>query len=177
MSDVAATPAVKPRQGDNGAVTNGTGETVTVACKMPNGLILRNFVMTDFAEPVMGGGSRTSQIARQVPETYELHGSAVNLTEIGKGNLPNYQIAGGYGLTPGVPLDFWEKWLNDNRNSAIVKNNIVFAYKTEGGARDQAIEKAALKSGLEPLDPENLPRDLQRVRKFRENNSSDADNM
>lgn len=177
MSDAEAldrpVSRIKPRgQGD------GSGDTVTVACKMPGGIILQLYEMVPVMEPVMGGGSRETTRARLNHEAgeYYLNGAAVNLAEIGEGNLPDYRIVQGYALTTGIPKDFWERWLHDNRDAAIVKNKIVMAYGSESGAVDMAREHAGVKTGMEPLDPENPPADVRRVRKGTRNDN-DADNL
>jgi hypothetical protein len=48
-----------------------------------------------------------------------------------------------------VPADFWAKWLEQNREGALVRNGMVFAHgsDTAGMAR----EYRDMKSGLEPL--------------------------
>lgn len=169
-------PAPPPARRERLEPRGSAGDTVTVACKMPNGLRLRLFEMEEVPEPMFGGGVRMTKRARQIEGAdIVLNGAAVNLEEVGKGNLPSFVIAGGYALTPGVPRDQWEAWLEQNKHSALVRNNIVFCYKSEEGARKQALEQAEVRSGLEPIDPERPPSDVRRVR--RGTHGNDADNL
>ena len=134
--------------------TAATGtETVTVACKYPAGLLLRVFRTEEVQEPVMGGGWKTVQRAVPNGEPVRVNGPARRLEEV----LP-WQVLGGYALTPGIPADFWAEWLRHNAESDIVKNGLIFAAPERDMAEGGARERASVKSGLEPLDPDNLPR-------------------
>jgi hypothetical protein len=57
-------------------------------------------------------------------------------------------------LTPGVPRDFWEKWLEQNRTSAIVRNQMIFAHVERASVDDFANGNDSLRCGLEPVDPD-----------------------
>lgn len=129
---------------------------VVVACKLPHGLILRNFEMVDVPVPVLGGGLRTVQEARQKGGRVEIHGNAIPVQRDPERDYP--QIVGGYALTYGVDADFWEAWLKANETSAIVKNRLVFAFEKVADTRAAAKENAGLKSGLEPLLKDGDPR-------------------
>lgn len=134
------------------ATATGT-ETVTVACKYPAGLLLRLFHMEEAQEPVLGGGWRTVKKAVQSGQTIRINGPAKRVEEA----LP-WQVLGGYALTPGVPADFWAEWLQQNADSELVKNGLIFASERREMAEGEAREKVEIKSGLEPLDPQNLPK-------------------
>lgn len=133
------------------AKESSTGR-VTVACKVPNGIVMRVFSMVDDHEPVMGGGTRRVKKAVPVGESVHIFGPAVPF-----GAAPRVLIAGGYALTTGVPEDIATEYMKQNADGDIVKNQQVFIYATEASARDAALERADIKSGLEPLDPQNLP--------------------
>lgn len=126
----------------------GTGELVSVGCKMPSGLVLRVFDMIDTMEPVMGSGSRVVKMAREVGRI-ELKGFAVPF-----GAQVNRPIFGRYGITNNVPKDLIEKWLEQNQTSEIVQQDLIFFEKTEDAARDHAKEYRTTRSGLEPLNVE-----------------------
>jgi len=64
----------------------------------------------------------------------------------------------GFALTFGVDREFFERWLEDNKDTDLVRKGFVFAAGSEQSARDSAKEKKSLKNGMEPLDPNNLPR-------------------
>lgn len=133
-----------------------TGETVTVACKLPHGLVLRVFDFVTRHEPVMGGGTREVKIAFARAETVTVKGNAVAY-----GRVPNWVIEEGCGLTPGVNKEFWEKWVEQNADHAAVRAGLIFAYERHEAAVSEARNRHALKSGLEPLDPQKLPRGIQ----------------
>ena len=114
--------------------------TVTVASKLPNGLILRVFKMK---EMVVNG--KVESTAEQVGDTFTIRGNAVPFGAVLADG------AGGFALTHGIPADFWEEWLKQNRDLDAVKNGLVFAHAKPGHATGEAQEKEALRSGLEPL--------------------------
>lgn len=124
----------------------GTGELVTVGCKMPSGLTLRVFKMVDTAEPVMGHGQRIVQMAREVGRV-ELKGFAVPF-----GQPSNRPVFGRYGLTNNVPRDLIEEWLKQNQDSEIVQNNLIFFEGDQDSARDHAKDLKTTRCGLEPLN-------------------------
>ena len=69
------------------------------------------------------------------------------------GSVPHL-IVGGYGITT-IPRDFWERWLKANERSDVVREKIVFAMPDEGRAQGFALEHAEIRSGMEPIDPDN----------------------
>jgi len=81
--------------------------------------------------------------------------------ELPRGGLPEGFtppiIVGGYALTPGIPADFWNTWIEQNKLADYFRppdgaeHGMVFAYATTESARDAAKEQKGLKSGLEPL--------------------------
>lgn len=135
---------------------SSSGATVTVACKHPAGLILRVFKMEDFNEPVMGGGFRTSKKAIQMEQQVVIKGPAIAF-----GVVPDYRIIGGYALTEGVPADFWDAWLEQNKDSDMVKNRMIYAQERTTYVAGAAKEQATLRSGMEPINPIKDPRNVQ----------------
>ena len=135
----AATPITAPAS---------SGGTVSIACKLPSGIILRVFQMESRTEPVMGGGVTTVKQAVQVGEPVVIKGAAYPTN-----TAPTQQIVGGYALTHGVSQDTWDAWLSQNRDSDIVKKNLIFASPTPDRSADQASEQREVRSGLEPIDP------------------------
>jgi hypothetical protein len=142
----AANPAVR------------SGDTVCVACALQNGLILRLFDMQDRNEPTAHGGSTPIKVAIPRHETWRLNGPAVDIAKIAAGRYPEFQMVGSYALTPGIPRDFWEEWLSQNRDSDIVRKKIVFAGSSENNARAEAKDAGRIRSGLEPIDPDDPKR-------------------
>ncbi len=129
--------------------------TVTVACKVSAGLVLRVYEMTEGSEPVLGGGSRTVQVARMKGEPVTLRGPAMRFGQ-------NKSLYGGYALTHGVDAEFWETWLKQNAESALVINRQVFAHEKQDAVEKRAVDNKDARTGLEPLDPKNLPSNLNK---------------
>ncbi len=136
-----------------------TTDVVYVGCKLPNGLILQNFVMEEVREAVPGG-FRDTPMARRLPEAYRLNGSSLTMEQRQNGDV-GYPIVHGAAITGGVPREFWEKWREANARSELVRNNIVFAHREEASVRRMAADYAGQKTGLEALDPD--PEAIQKV--------------
>jgi hypothetical protein len=131
-------------------------ETVWVACKLPHGLLLRTFHFETVWEPVMGGGTREVKIAR-------VHGPEVRIrgNTFPYGTVPNWPIEGGFGFTANVDKAFWDEWVEQNKDHPAVKNRLIWAMPDINSMTDEAKKLASVKSGLEPLDPQNLPKGIE----------------
>lgn len=144
------TPSVNAEGGVIKNVGKSSGDTVTIACKMPHGMWLRVFDMVTDREPVMGGGTREFKRAQERPERVRINGNALL-----HGVMPEYVVASGFAFTSGVPREFWDLWLEQNKASDIVRNGLIFAANSEQGAKSMAKERVGLKSGLERLNRDN----------------------
>lgn len=58
----------------------------------------------------------------------------------------------GYALTPNIPADFWEKWLEQNAKTDMVVNGLIFAHSDRASIVDEAKDFRDVRSGLDPLD-------------------------
>lgn len=112
-------------QGENKSASTAT---VTVACKLPHGLWL------DLTAPAKPGEDRVSR------------------RYLVKGANGKAAVAG-FGLTDGVPEDFWAEWLEKNRFMDYVTKRLIFAYESHNSSRDAAKDRATQKSGFEPIVP------------------------
>ena len=131
--------------------------TTTVACKVPTGMVLSLYRMEDHDEPLLHGGYRTVKRAvldtkPNIPARVKLNGCARRI-----GGETPHEVAHGAGLTFGVDADFFTAWLKQNAETEIVQKGLVFAQVKAGDIQAQAKDHRALKSGLEPIDPKNLP--------------------
>lgn len=122
-------------------------DTVTVACKLPHGLILQLQRPVKMVEPVLGGGVREYTISQRFGEQVTIFG---NRTPFGQ--QPKCTIIGDYALTPGIDKTFFEEWMKQNANHDVVVNELIFAHKSRDHAEGFARENAGRRSGLEPLD-------------------------
>lgn len=129
-------------------------KTVTVCCKVPNGIVLDLFEWTEVRSPAPGGHITEKVSRRKTDRRFIINGNRVQF-----GKMPDYTIVGenGYALTPGIPADFWYEWYEQNKDNDLVKNKIIFAFDTEKSAIAAAKDHQSVKTGLEPLDPNKLP--------------------
>lgn len=124
--------------------------TVTVACNLPHGVVLRAFEAVKVNEPVLGGsGSREVTEYRERGERFIVHGTARPAALVPGQHYA--EIANGYALTHGVPAELWEAWLKANKDSPMVANSCIFA--VERDAAGEAKRKGDKSSGLEPINP------------------------
>jgi hypothetical protein len=133
--------------------------TVTVACKIPTGLILQTYIMEDHDEPLFGGGNKTIKRAVRSPHPpVKINGPA----RYAGLDLP-HDIKGGCGLTYNVDADFFAEWLRQNRDEPYVKNGLIFAQPSgkSGEIDGQIRDHRKQMSGMEPMDPRNLPQEFK----------------
>lgn len=151
-------------------------DTLTVGCKIPNGLILQNHVLEDGFEMVFGGGSRPIKVSRPVGDPIRINGSSRAV-----GSDPDAKrVIGGYGLTHNVPKEAFEQWMRDNKDLDMVKNGLIFSHDSADRVADQAKDQKSLRSGLEPLNTEGRksdgsyidPRMPRNVKKFKPDDDS-----
>jgi len=137
-----------------------TTDTVCVACKMPNGVWLRREHPAEEWEPVMGGGSR------KVIVYHEETGTRVFVAgnSFPHGASPAAEVIGGFAITKDVPRETWENWLKNHHDADMVKNRVIFAVPTMEDMRVEAVKNEVARSGLERIDPYNLPREFRASR-------------
>ena len=129
------------------------GGKKVAACKIPSGVILRAFRFSTHPEPVLGGGVRDVKIAEQVGAGVRVNGPAHAF-----GAMPQFRIVGGYAITEGIPEDMVEAWLRDNKDSMIVRNEMIAFFKDLDSAVSFAKGNRKERSGLEPLEQDGDPR-------------------
>ena len=132
-------------------------ETVTVACKLPHGLILRIFKMHDTNESVMGGGSRVVKVAHPLEKTHVIAGFSHP-----QNAAPKAAMTEGFALTPNIDKEFWDIWIAQNADSDMVKNGLIFAHVKPADTNAESREKKDTRSGLERLDTTKLPKGVSK---------------
>jgi len=122
--------------------------TVTVACKLPSGLVLQLFRMEDHDEPLMSGGFRTVQ--RAVP----LNGKQVKLNGSARRHNKDadHTIVAGAGLTYNVDADFFAEWQKQNAGAPYASQ--VYASVKSGDPEAWAKEHRAMLTGFERHNPD-----------------------
>ena len=128
--------------------------TVTVACKIPQGLRLQLQHKMNRRIPT-GRGSDNDYDITEVnvfggPVYYVFGPSMPAMGGVPDGYLLPKALEGGYALTDGIPADFWATWLEQNELAEYVTNRMIFAYDG-ASAKSAAREFKDQKSGLEPL--------------------------
>lgn len=132
-----------------------TARTVTVACKVPTGLVLQLQTATDRIETGRNG-LETMHYNVFGGRRYFVHGPAYPSTKPTGYPAPP-MIEGGYALTRGIPADFWEQWAEQNKMAPYfvppdgAEHGMIFAYATTDEVASAAREQEKLLSGLEPL--------------------------
>lgn len=128
-----------------------------IGCKIPNGVILRNYKMVDSTENTPMG-SRPIKRAQQIGGAVTINGPSAPY-----GHMREDPLRFGYALTYNVDREFMEKWFQDNWDQDMVANKLIIMAN-----RDEDIIKQAktnyhegIRSGLEPLDPQNLPAEFR----------------
>lgn len=135
--------------------------TVTVACNIPNGIVLQLCKKVKWIEQTRDGNMDRVRWDKVGPRLV-LAGPAYPNGQIPDGFKEKPMIAGGYALTHDIPKDFWDEWLDQNAESSFVVNKQVFAQSALADAQSQAREQRDVRSGFEPinrdLDPKKDPR-------------------
>jgi hypothetical protein len=130
------------------------GACVVVACKYPPGFMMRVFEMVKVpqASPM---GSIMVMEARQIGEPIKING-----TSTPPGMIRDDPLVAGYALTRGVPKEMWDLWVEQNRDSDMVRNKLVFAHEKPDMVQGRAVNqrKNGVQSGMEGLDPKNPPK-------------------
>lgn len=124
-----------------------TRRTVTVACKLPHGIMIRDFAKTVSHELVMGGGNRKVETFRPVGKRIRIKGPQVP-TPL----LRFVEVVGGYAITDGIDADIFGRWMNWNKDSPAVEGKLIFGSEDRDRVLGMARELASVKSGVEPLD-------------------------
>jgi hypothetical protein len=129
-----------------------SGETVVVACKLPNGKYYQLYDMVEGQETTPTGYKKV-MVAKPRGERIKLNGSVVPF-----GQAPEYGIHAGYGLTT-ISKEVWEEICRQYHDDDAIRNKLIFASDKPDGAQGRAREQAQakIKSGLEPIDPRNPP--------------------
>lgn len=63
------------------------------------------------------------------------------------------ELIGGHGITRNVDKSFMDAWLKANKELSFVKGGFIFIHDKEADTAAESKEKAAEKTGAEPLKP------------------------
>lgn len=147
-------PAPNQQQGSQGGNAPArTGETVTVASKLPHGLVLQLQQAFKVKQAVQGE-IRDAVVHKHVGQRYIIAGVAPVQARLPNVDFP--RLSEGFALTPGIPADFWEVWKAENADNEALLNGSIFAH---GATPDRG---KAERTGFEPIDPKHLPAEFRR---------------
>lgn len=129
-----------------------TATMVTVACKLPHGLRLQ--LQRQEVQKIQGFGGQLGEttVYRHYGKTVILNGFAHEAKV-----SPKHPIEGGYGLTFGVDAKFMKDWLDQNAELPAVRNGLIFIHSNSSELSSIIKEHEKTRSGLEPMNPNNLP--------------------
>lgn len=144
----------------------GGGDTVTIACNLPNGFTMQLYNI-EVVEQTLPNGKVFRENAATLnldAGQYTLNGCSLDNAKLAAGTLPDYRIIKsdtpgcGYGLTTGIPRDFAEEWFRQNQNSPLVKPRkglepSIFMASSESRAVGEAREYKNGRSGFQGLNP------------------------
>lgn len=126
--------------------------TVTVACKVLSGMTCRIHEKKKVTEVGLGV-TRTVEQWVETDKVFTVAGPAHAQNE-----GPRHQVVAGFALTYGVPKDLWDEWRRQNNDLPAVKHGLILAYEDPAKAMDAAKERKGIKTGLERVNPHNLPK-------------------
>jgi len=129
-----------------------TGRTVIVCCKYPNGMILRLQQKETAIEQTMTGPKEFDRwVDKPGSPKYVIAGAGYPVMAP-KGFPRQVPIEGAYGMTFGIPADFWAEWVEQNKLAPYVVDGAIFAMSSRDDATALARENESFKTGLEPLE-------------------------
>lgn len=144
------TQALKKPTAQRAPIT-GTA-TMTVICKIPQGILLQLHVQEKKTE-VTQSGTREIVASRPIGDPFMINGPAH-----AQGEGVRHRTAHGFALTEDVPKELWEQWYEQTgRHLAACHNGLLMAFDNAGFAIDAAREAKRERTGLERLNPAALP--------------------
>lgn len=143
-----AAPAIRSEPGKGKS-------TVTIASKLPMHLELR-LCRKRTVNTTGRWGNTEEVIFEPTGKVLLVKGNGYPVGTVPKGfpKPPEMIEDAGYALTHGVDRDFWEAWLEQNKDTEMVLNGVIKAHPDDDYLEGDAMEFAKLQSGLHPLDPE-----------------------
>jgi hypothetical protein len=131
-----------------------TGDFVTVACKVPNGIRIRAFQKVEETEATPTGVKKYTIVKGIVGTEFDCAGPAsTNHVSPNMFDMLSRSHPGGYALTNQVPREIWQSWLSYNRDTPLYREGLIFALGDPADAAVEARSRASITSGLEPINP------------------------
>ena len=100
-----------------------------------------------------GNNAWVEEVYVKTGEIVTIAGTSYPSGQVPEGMPERPLIVHGAALTFGVDRELWENWLEQNKNTAMVKNGMVFAHSSQDHVRGMAKESKGSLSGLDALNP------------------------
>jgi hypothetical protein len=129
--------------------------TVTVGCKLPNGLILESGYTVDNGNVVRTPEYKRLKLngANQSRFTIVQSLDGKSVRELANPKAPLHLEPG---ITENVDEAFFDKWVEDHKHSNIVRNKLVWKAKNKSEAKARAIGETQKDIGFEARDQTKL---------------------
>jgi hypothetical protein len=124
---------------------------VIVCSKLPHDLELQ---CQELREREVPGryGTQTEKAYQVAGDVHYIRGTSYpSGGQIPAGYPDKPQMADGYALTYKIPADFWARWSEQNKDTLLIKNRIIFARDDVDSVYDNAADNRDVNSGLGPL--------------------------
>lgn len=133
----------------------GSKETVTVACKLPHGIVMRvQRIEKTIEQSPMGPRETTIYRPDQTQGQYIIRGY---IPKYDPDSPPPISMGSRFAYTDGIPKEIWDRWLEQNADADMVKNGLIFAFSTRTEAKAEGARREPhTTSGLEPMNPKDL---------------------
>lgn len=150
--------AGRPHPGSGPALPQTRTRQYVVGCKL--GVAYYRLQHTPLVEKQQQGqqGMRTVMEAEPTGPIVTLRGTAYPRGTVPEGFPPAPLIVDGAALNYGIDADWFDEWLRQHAKDPLVINGLIFARENEADVRAIAKENAAVKSGLDPVNPKGDPR-------------------
>lgn len=132
--------------------------TVTVACKLPHGLVLQLQEPRQVAEPTQTAPDRKVTRYERVGKSVVINGCALH-----NDRPSSKQVMGGFALTHGVDAAFFNQWMKENEQHPAVEGGFIFAASRIEAVEAQIAKGASRLTGMEPADPKGLPAEFRKI--------------
>jgi hypothetical protein len=141
-------------------------QTVVVACKYERGIIVRTGKMKPMRVPNPAGGFVSEDRWVADGGQHLIRGPKRGMVS----DDPESSNSDGFALTFHVPKDAMDRWMEDNKESAIVKSGLIKVNQSRNEVKAMTREMAGVRTGMEPLNPAGDPRTPRRVDVERDDN-------
>lgn len=138
-----------------------SAKTVTVGSKLPQSIYLQRSAPRTSKIPGRYGPEDETVYVPFGPRVV-IRGTAVPVAvsprDLKRMGYTMPRIEEGAALTRGVDAEWFALWMEEHAGDEWVQGGLIFAHAQEASVLDWAREHEGLRSGLEPIDPEDLDR-------------------